>query len=124
MSDWLSSETASNTAAISSASGGSGMYSLAPALIARTAISGLTPMPQATTGMTIRSSPRLRIKSGMLSPASIMIRSAPRPARRVSSARAISPACITLAPRAMAIWLAAPIWPFNEPMMSSLMVNP
>ena len=52
---WLSSATASRTAAISSASGGKGMYSLAPALMLSTAASAFVPMPQATTGMLIRS---------------------------------------------------------------------
>ena len=52
---WLSSATAASTAAISSASGGSGMYSLAPARMARTAAAVSVPTPQATTGTWMRS---------------------------------------------------------------------
>ncbi len=34
----------------------------------------------------------------------------------------MSPAWVTLAPRSIAILVAAPIWPFNPPMMSSRMI--
>ncbi len=77
MSAELSSATAASTAAISSASGGSGTYSLAPALIALTAVSALVPMPQATTGMLMRSLRRLSIMRWISSATSNMMRSAP-----------------------------------------------
>ena len=50
-----SSDTAASTAAISSASGGSGMNSLAPARMASAALRASPPMPQATTGTRMRS---------------------------------------------------------------------
>ena len=53
--DRLSAVTASMTAAISSGSGGSGMYSFAPAWMAATAAFASVPVPQATTGVRIRS---------------------------------------------------------------------
>ena len=52
-----------STAAISSGSGGSGMYSLAPAWIAATAARASVPMPQATTGMRMRSASMAAISS-------------------------------------------------------------
>jgi hypothetical protein len=53
----VSSVTADRTAAMSSASGGSGTYSLAPARIAFTARAVSVPMPQATTGTATRRRP-------------------------------------------------------------------
>src|ERR671937_211262 len=50
MSSRTSSATAASTAAISSGSGGSGMYSLAPAWIAATAARASVAVPQATIG--------------------------------------------------------------------------
>ena len=55
----VSSATAASTAAISSGSGGSGMYSLAPAWIAATAARALFSMPQATIGTWMCSSSSL-----------------------------------------------------------------
>ncbi len=54
----VSSATAARMAAIISGSGGSGTYSFAPALMAFTAARLSFPMPQATTGMKMRSASR------------------------------------------------------------------
>src|SRR5690606_28126523 len=118
----LSSVTASSTAAISSASGGSGMYSFAPALMARTASAGSLPIPHPTTGTMMRSAARLATSVAMSSCTSAMIMSAPCPARSELSADGISGACDTVAPRDMAILLAAPICPLREPIMSRRML--
>ena len=59
----MSSVTAASTAAISSGSGGSGMYSLAPARIAATAARALFSMPQATIGTWMCSSSSFATRS-------------------------------------------------------------
>ncbi len=60
-----SSATAASTAAISSASGGSGMNSLAPARMASAARLGSAPTPHATTGTRIRSASLAAIRPAM-----------------------------------------------------------
>ncbi len=72
---------------MSSASGGRGMYSLAPALMARTAASASVPMPQATTGTAMRSSFRLSTRWATSSLTSSMMRSAPWPERSAARPR-------------------------------------
>ena len=119
---WMNSEcssaTAVSTAPIRSASGGSGMYSLAPALIARTAAWVSLPTPQATTGTAMRSDARLEIKVARSSWTSANTKSAPRPERKKSSPASMVSTWLTLAPRLIAIWLAAPTCPSKVPMMS------
>src|SRR5688500_820595 len=117
MSAELSSATAASTAAISSASGGRGTYSLAPALIALTAVSALVPMPQATTGMLMRSLRRLSIMRWVSSATSNMMRSAPWPLRSACIAWSTSSTWATLAPRLRAILPAAVMWPSRDPTM-------
>ena len=107
------------TAAISSASGGSGIYSLAPARMARTAAPASVPMPQATTGTFMLSDFRLSISS-----ADIELDIAHHEIGALSAAQAFS------APSMLSIWEtlaprgrdrpAAPIWPSSGPTMSSL----
>ena len=63
----LSSATAASTAAISSASGGRGMNSFAPALIAPAAPAASAATPQATTGTRIRSASLAAISPAMSS---------------------------------------------------------
>ncbi len=99
----VSSVTAASTAAMSSASGGSGTYSLAPARIAFTASSVSAPMPQATTGTAILSDSSWEISWAMSSATSAMIRSEPCPERSAVSAASMSGAWATLAPRSRAI---------------------
>jgi hypothetical protein len=104
---WFCSATASSTAAMSCASGGRGMYSLAPARMARTAALASVPMPQATTGTLMRSVRRLSISRATSSFTSIITRSAPWPARRAAIAPSMLSVCATLAPRDIAIFPAA-----------------
>src|SRR6185312_9085622 len=119
---WLSVETACSTAAISSASGGRGMYSLAPALIARTAASASLPMPQATIGTKMRSCFRLSIIRAMSSFTSIISRSAPWPERSALRPWSISSAWATVAPRLSAILPAVLKWPSSGPRIRRRMV--
>src|SRR5258708_25254135 len=116
-----SSATASSTAAISSAFGGSGMYSLAPALIACTAALASVPMPQATTGTLIRSFLSWVTSRATSSLTSIITRSAPWPERSAFMAAGIACTCATLAPRSCAIFPAVVMWPSSEPTMSKRM---
>ena len=60
-----SSATAARTAAIRSASGGRGMNSLAPALMAAAASEALASTPQATTGTKMRSASLAAISAAM-----------------------------------------------------------
>jgi hypothetical protein len=62
-----SSATADRTAAISSVSGGRGMNSLAPALMAAAASRASASMPKATTGTVIRSASFAAIRAAMSS---------------------------------------------------------
>jgi hypothetical protein len=63
----VSSATAASTAAISSGSGGSGMYSLAPAWMAATAARASVSTPQATIGTRMCSASSRAIRSRMSS---------------------------------------------------------
>ena len=78
--------TAAITAAINSGSGGRGIYSFAPALMARTAALASSVMPQATRVRCIRSAATLRAKAPTSSVTSIITRSAPWPLRSAVSA--------------------------------------
>ena len=118
----FSSVTAWITAAISSAFGGSGIYSFAPAFIAFTAVAASVLMPQATIGIAMRSFFSCSTIMAMLSLTSIMIRSAPRPERNAPSACSISSVCVTFAPRPMAILPAALICPLRLPMIINRMI--
>ena len=91
----MSAVTASMTAAMSSGSGGSGMYSFAPAWMAATAAFASVPVPQATTGVRIRSAARASTRRPIGWATSIMIRSAPL-ARRTTSPWSTASACVTL----------------------------
>ncbi len=113
--------TASSTAAISSASGGSGMYSLAPALMARTAADESDWMPQAMTGTVMRSAISASTSALTSKVTSIITRSTPAPPRSTSMPASMVPACMTRAPRSMAMRLAAPTCPSNVPMIRSCM---
>src|SRR6185437_12362473 len=119
---WLSSATAARTAAISSGSGGSGRYSLAPARMASTALRASVPMPQATTGVQMRSAESPRTSCPMSHLTSQSTRSAPLPPRRLASACSMSTAWVTRAPRSIAILVAAVSWPCSCPTIRSLMV--
>src|SRR6185437_8143576 len=119
---WLSSATAARTAAISSGSGGSGRYSLAPARMASTALRASVPMPQATTGVQMRSAESPRTSCPMSHLTSQSTRSAPSPPRRLASACSMSTAWVTRAPRSIAILVAAVSWPCSCPTIRSLMV--
>src|SRR5277367_4312666 len=59
----------------------------------------------------------------MSSITSAMTRSAPRPLRSSAIACSMSAACVTLAPRSIAIFVAAPIWPCRLPTMRSRMIR-
>jgi hypothetical protein len=111
----LSSVTAARTAAISSASGGSGMNSLAPALIAAAARIGSASTPQATTGTRIRSDSLVAIRPAMSSVYSTISRSAPCPARSAWVAASQVSTCETLAPVFIAIFTATESCPFSFP---------
>jgi hypothetical protein len=119
---WDSSATAANTAAISSASAGRGRYSLAPARMASTARRVSVPMPQATTGVQMRSATSPRTRVLISSVTSQNTRSAPTPPRNESSACSIETAWVTFAPRSIAILVAVPIWPFSPPTIRRRMV--
>ena len=119
----FSSETASSTAAISTASGGSGRYSLAPARIALTARPASLPMPNAMTGVWMRSTFSALMKLPTSRRTSIMTRSAPLPLRRASSAVSPSSAWLTLAPRFIAIFPASVMCPSSVPTSIRRMVT-
>src|SRR5690606_37111478 len=117
----LSRATAAMTAAISSASGGRGIYSLAPARMALTAAAALASTPQATTGTAMRSASSPAISPAMSIITSTSSRSAPRPARSAASAMSTDGAWATLAPPSMAIRVARLNWPSRAPTMSKRM---
>src|SRR5579871_589411 len=119
----VSSATAASKAAISSGSGGSGIYSLAPAWIAATAARASLSVPQATIGVAMRSAVSLPARSRMSSATSTIRRSAPR-VRSTLSACSVSIAWVTAAPRSTAILVAALSWPFSVPIMRSRMAVP
>ena len=102
----LSRATAAIIAAISSASGGKGIYSLAPARMALTAAAALASVPQATTGTKMRSFSNPEISAGMSAITSTSSRSAPRPLLSEARAISISPAWATLAPPSIASLVA------------------
>src|SRR5215213_7824869 len=112
----LSAATASITAAMSSGSGGSGMYSLAPAWMAATAARASVPVPQAITGVRMRSASSAVTRSRTERPTSIMMRSAPL-ARSTDRPCSMASAWVTPAPRLMAILEAATSSPLSRPMM-------
>src|SRR6185437_14221469 len=114
--------TAARTAAINSGSGGSGMYSLAPAWIAATAARASEEMPQATIGTWMCSASRRITRSRMSRPTSTSNRSAPLPPRKTRIACSWSSACVTEAPLSMAILVVVGSWPFSVPTMRSRMV--
>src|SRR3954464_14343191 len=114
--------TAASTAAINSGSGGSGMYSLAPAWIAATAARASLEIPQATIGTWMCSASSRITKSRMSSATSTSNRSAPLPPRSTRIACSLSSAWVTEAPLSMAILVAVVSWPFNVPTMRSRMV--
>src|SRR3954454_9711048 len=113
--------TAARTAAISSGSGGSGMYSLAPAWIAATAARASLEMPQATIGTWMCSASSRITRSRMSRATSTSNRSAPLPPRSTAIACSVASACVTEAPLFMAILVAVVSWPFNVPTMRSRM---
>jgi hypothetical protein len=96
------------------------MYSLAPAWIAATAARASEAMPQATTGVRMRSSDRACTSRRMSRPTSTMTRSPPL-ARRVASPWSIPSAWVTEAPRFMAIFEAVTSSLESRPTMSSRM---
>jgi hypothetical protein len=110
-----SSAIASSTAAISSSSGGSGMYSLAPARMAAAAVRASQSMPQAMMGTVMRSPSSSVISLAISLPTSTRIASALSPSQSAWWADSISDTCETRAPRERAIWLAAAIWPLKCP---------
>src|SRR5580704_16240198 len=114
--------TAASTAAISSGSGGSGMYSLAPAWIAATAARASLEMPQATIGTWMCSASSRITRSRMSRATSTSNRSAPLPPRNTRIACSWSSAWVTEAPLSMAILVAVVSWPFSVPTMRSRMV--
>src|SRR4051812_41001060 len=111
--------TAASTAAISSGSGGSGMYSLAPAWIAATAARASLEMPQATIGTWMCSASSRITRSRMSRATSTSSRSAPLPPRSTAIACSIASAWVTEAPLSIAILVAVVSWPFNVPTMRS-----
>src|ERR1700681_1429494 len=114
--------TAASTAAINSGSGGSGMYSLAPAWIAATAARASLEMPQATIGTWMCSASSRSTRSRMSRATSTSNRSAPLPPRNTRIACSWSSAWVTEAPLSMAILVAVVSWPFSVPTMRSRMV--
>src|SRR5256714_3096777 len=114
--------TAASTAAISSGSGGSGMYSLAPAWIAATAARASFEMPQATIGTWICSASSRITRSRMSRATSTSIRSAPLPPRSTAMACSVVSAWVTEAPLSIAILVAVVSWPFNVPTMRSRII--
>src|SRR3954452_23798891 len=114
--------TAASTAAISSGSGGSGMYSLAPAWIAATAARASLEMPQATIGTWMCSASSRITRSRISRATSTKRRSAPLPPRSTAIACSVVSAWVTEAPLSIAILVAAVSWPFNVPTMRSRML--
>src|SRR6185503_2140030 len=106
---------------MSSASGGSGIYSLAPARMALTAAAALVSVPQATTGMWMRSASSAAMSPGMSTITSTSSRSAPRPERRLDKAMSMLAAWATLAPPCIASLVASESCPSRAPMIKSLM---
>src|SRR5260370_6675568 len=115
--------TAASTAAINSGSGGSGMYSLAPAWMAATAARASLLVPQATIGTWMCSASRRCTRSRMSSATSAMIRSAPRPERKTASAWPIESAWVTVAPLSIASLVAVVSWPLRVPTIRRRMVR-
>src|SRR5882672_1527970 len=114
--------TAASTAAISSGSGGSGMYSLAPAWIAATAARASLDMPQATIGTWMCSASSRITRSRMSRLTSTSKRSAPLPPRSTAIACSAASAWVTDAPLSIAILVAVVSWPFRVPTMRSRMM--
>ena len=89
------------------------MYSLAPAWIAATAARASVPVPQATTGVRMRSALSAATSSAIGCATSIMMRSAPRARSTLRPWRTLS-AWVTAAPRCMAILEAATSSPLSR----------
>src|SRR5262249_34539545 len=106
-----------------SGSGGSGMYSLAPAWIAATAARASVCTPQATIGTWICSASRRSTGSRMSSATSTIRRSAPLPERSTAMAWSLLSACVTAAPLSMAILVALVSWPLRVPTIRRRMVG-
>jgi hypothetical protein len=116
-----SAATASRTAAMRSASGGSGMYSRAPAWIAATAARASVPVPQATTGARMRSASSAATSAATSRATSTMTRSEPL-ARSTERPCSMPSAWVTAAPRLIAILEATINSPLRRPRMRSLTV--
>src|SRR6185437_9911339 len=114
--------TAARTAAINSGSGGSGMYSLAPAWMAATAARASLEMPHATIGTWMCSASSRITRSRISSETSTRSRSAPLPPRNTRIACSLSSAWVTEAPLSIAILVAVVSCPFNVPTIRSRMV--
>src|SRR3954466_486849 len=107
--------TAASTAAISSGSGGSGMYSFAPAWMAATAARASVDVPHATTGTVMCSASIRVIRSRISTATSTISRSALRPERSTRSAISAPSAWVTVAPLSMASLVASVSWPRSVP---------
>jgi hypothetical protein len=118
----VSSATAASTAAINSGSGGSGMYSFAPAWMAATAARASVAVPQATIGAWICSASNAVTRSRMATATSTIKRSAPRPDRSTAIACVMSEAWVTVAPLSIASLVAVVSWPLRVPTIRSRMV--
>ena len=110
---------AAKTAPINSGSGGRGIYSRAPALMAFTANDVSLATPQATTKTLMRAACKDEISLWTSSVTSTITSSTVLPERRISSAVSTLSANDTWPPLEMAILLAAPIWPFKVPTISN-----
>src|SRR5215218_2076720 len=110
-----SSATAASTAAISSGSGGSGMYSFAPAWMAATAARASVDVPHATTGTVMCSASIRVIRSRISTATSTISRSALRPERSTRRAISAPSAWVTVAPFSMASLVASVSWPRSVP---------
>src|SRR5215469_7712286 len=106
-----------------SGSGGSGMYSLAPAWIAATAARASVWVPQATIGTWMCSASRRMTRSRMSSATSTISRSAPLPERSTAMACSLLSAWVTVAPLSIAILVAVVSWPFRVPTIRRRMVG-
>src|SRR5689334_7231379 len=98
-----------------SGSGGSGMYSLAPAWIAATAARASVCTPQAPVGTWMCSASRRSTRSRMSSATSTISRSAPLPERSTAMACSLLSACVTDAPLSIAILVALVSCPLRVP---------
>src|SRR5258708_5270015 len=114
--------TAASTAAISSGSGGRGMYSWARGWMAAPAGRASLERPQATIGTWMCSASSRITRSRMSRATSTSKRSAPLPPRSTAIACSIASAWVTEAPLSIAILVAVVSWPFIVPTMRSRML--